>query len=194
MPEAADPHEHDPEPTGRSTLAEPSGRTRIIRVVGALVGVVVAYYAVPVGEFPSSWDVVLASVGLLVGLGILVFVAVRQLRVLSQFEAGDPSVRLDVLGLLVVIFVPLFALGYFALEQGDSGQFDDLETKTDALYFTLSTLATVGFGDVHAAGQLARGLVMVQIVFDVVFVALLVSIVTNQIKARAAERRAGSER
>ncbi len=92
------------------------------------------------------------------------------------------------------MIVPLFALGYYALEQGDPDQFAEMATKTDALYFTMSTLGTVGFGDVHATGQLARVLVMIQIVFDLVFVAALVSVVTTQIRARAAERRGAADR
>ena len=47
-------------------------------------------------------------------------------------------------------------------------EFVSLETKTDALYFALTTLATVGFGDVHAEGQIARTLVIIQMVFNVV--------------------------
>ena len=87
------------------------------------------------------------------------------------------------------VLVPLFALGYYALEQGDPDQFAEMSTKTDALYFTMSTLGTVGFGDVHATGQIARGLVTIQIAFDLVFVAALVSVLTTQFRARAAERR-----
>ena len=171
--------------------AEPSRTIRIGRGLLALVGVLVAYYTVPVGDVPSEWDVLLAALGLIAGLGALVFVAVRQVRQMAEYEAGDPGVRLDVLVLLVLVVVPLFSLGYYAIEQGDPSQFADLATKTDALYFTLSTLATVGFGDVHATGQLGRALVSVQIVFDLVFVAVLVSLLTAQLRARAAERRAG---
>ena len=117
------------------------------------------------------------------------WVTVRQLRVMGRYQAGDPSVRLDVLALVIFVVVPLFALGYYALEQADSDQFAEMGTKTDALYFTMSTLGTVGFGDVHATGQLARILVTIQIVFDLVFVAALVSVLTTQFRARAAERR-----
>ena len=117
------------------------------------------------------------------------WVTVRQLRVMAHYQAGDPSVRLDVLALVIFVIVPLFALGYYALEQGDPDQFAEMSTKTDALYFTMSTLGTVGFGDVHATGQLARVLVTIQIVFDLVFVAALVSVLTTQFRARAAERR-----
>ncbi len=179
-------------PAPESTDAgEPSGTIRIGRGALALGGIVVAYYAVPVAEVPTSWDLVVSCLGLLAGLGAVVFVAIRQVRQLARFERGDPGVRLDVLVLVVFVVVPLFSLGYYGIEQGDASQFADLATKTDALYFTLSTLATVGFGDVHATGQLARALVSLQIVFDLVFVAALISVLTTQLRARAAARRAG---
>jgi voltage-gated potassium channel len=53
----------------------------------------------------------------------------------------------------------------------------------------MSTLGTVGFGDIHATGQLARGLVTPQIVFNLVFVGTLASLVTTQVRRRASELR-----
>ena len=198
MPEAADADEPrrraSPDQPAPDAEPEPSPALRVGRAVLALTGVVVAYYAIPVGEIPSSWDILFASLGLLAGLSVLVWVTVRQLRVMESYQAGDPSVRLDVLALVMFVVVPLFALGYYALEQGDPDQFAEMATKTDSLYFTMSTLGTVGFGDVHATGQLARVLVTIQIVFDLVFVAALVSVLTTQFRARAAERRGAAER
>jgi hypothetical protein len=52
-------------------------------------------------------------------------------------------------------------------------QMAGLSTRTDALYFTLSTMTTIGYGDVHAEGQVARALVCGLIVFNVVVVASL---------------------
>lgn len=172
-------------PSGRS-----AGSARIGRTALALVGVIAAYYAAPVDELPSSWDIVVVTLGLVAGLGVLVWVGVRQVRMLAHHQAGDPSVRLDGLALVVIVVVPLFALGFYAIERADASQFADLETKTDALYFTVSALATVGFGDVHASGQLARALVTVQIVFNLVVVAALASVLTGQIRARMSGRQA----
>ncbi len=155
----------------------------------AVAGMVLFYYVVPLDDLPSGSDLVSVVVGMLIGLAGIVYVSVRQLRVLAHTEPGDKSVRLDVLALAVVILVPLFALGYYALWLIEPDQFADLATRTDALYFAVTTLATVGFGDVHAVGQLARVLVTVQMLFDLVFVAVLVSVMGTEIGARNGRRR-----
>jgi hypothetical protein len=174
---------------GAGPAGTETGQYRARRAALALLSVLAVYYAAPVGERPSGGGVVLSALGLLGGVTLLAWLIVRQVRRLMRATAGE-SVRLDGLLLLVFVVVPTFALGNFALERSDASQFEGLETKTDALYMTLSTLATVGFGDVHAAGQLARALVSVQIVFNRVFVAALVSLVTREIRERAAAQRA----
>ncbi|HEY2999894.1 MAG TPA: potassium channel family protein [Acidimicrobiales bacterium] len=161
---------------------------RVRRDLLALISVLVIYYAAPVGDLPSIGGVILSVFGLLIGLGVLVWLIIRQLRLLVGSRVDDPDVRADSLILLISVIVPVFSLGYFALQQADDTQFADLSTKTDALYFTLSTLGTVGFGDVHATGQLARVLVIIQITFDLVFVAAVVSVLTTHIRRRAAAR------
>ena len=57
----------------------------------------------------------------------------------------------------------------------------------------ISTLATVGFGDVHPTGQLARAAVTIQIVFNLVFLGAAVSLISGFFRARATGRlQAGS--
>jgi voltage-gated potassium channel len=161
---------------------------RLRRDLLALAAVLVAYYAAPVGELPSPVALVVSVIGLLVGLAVLVHLIIRQVRLLVDDTPDEPVVQLDALVLLVFVIVPLFSLGYFGLERADSSQFAELVTKTDSLYFTLSTLATVGFGDVHATGQLARVIVMIQMAFDLVFVAAILSVLSSRIRQRAAAR------
>ena len=50
-----------------------------------------------------------------------------------------------------------------------------LKTRTDALYFSLTIVSTVGFGDVHAEGQAARAIVTLQLAFNLLFVSLAVA-------------------
>jgi voltage-gated potassium channel len=159
---------------------------RLRRDFLAFIAVLIAYYAAPIGELPSRVGIVFSVLGLLVGLTILVWLIIRQVRLLVDTDPDDTSVQADSLILLVFVIVPLFSIGYLALSKASPSEFADLSTKTDSLYFTLSTLATVGFGDVHAVGQLARVLVMIQMVFDLVFVAAVVSVLSSHIRQRAA--------
>ena len=167
---------------------------RVRRGLLVIVATMVFYYAVPVGEVPSNLGIVLSVLGVLGGMGVTVWLTVRQLRRLAASEPGDESVRIEGLLFLVYVVVPVFALGYFGLEKADPDQFAELATKTDSLYFTVSTLATVGYGDVHATGQLARLVVIIQIAFNLVFVGTLVSLLTRLIHERGSIRRAMAER
>ena len=167
---------------------------RVVRGLLGMVTVMGVYYAAPVGRGQSALDVALSVLGLLIGILVLVWLVYRQVRRVMHSPAGDTSVRLEGLVLVVYVVVPLFALGYFSIEDADPAQFDGLVTKTDAIYFSLSTLATVGFGDVHAAGQLARVLVSLQMLFDLVVVALVASILSTRLRERAGQRRGGQTR
>ncbi|MFP3901754.1 MAG: potassium channel family protein [Acidimicrobiia bacterium] len=168
------------------TPTPPHARRPLLRGGLVLAAVLVAYYAAPVGEIESDVALALSAVGLLVGVGVLGWLVVRQARMQLGARA-DASVSIQSLLVLAYVVVPMFALGYVGLERADPDQFVELETKTDALYFAISTLATVGFGDVAAEGQLARALVTVQIAFDLVFVAALGSLVTRLIRRRIAD-------
>ena len=83
------------------------------------------------------------------------------------------------LAMLLVLLVMASSLTFFLLNQTYPDQISGLETRTDALYFTLSTMTTVGFGDIHAEGQFARALVCVLLVFNVVVVASLIRLYTT---------------
>ena len=69
-------------------------------------------------------------------------------------------------------------------DQPVPGQFVGLETRTDALYFAVVTMATIGYGDIHPVGQLSRVLVMVAVLFQFVFVTTLISTITRRLRLR----------
>lgn len=157
-----------------------------LRNLATLVVVLVIYYAVPTGELTRS--AAIGVLALLVGAGVLARLIMHQVK--RQLRDGDEnSVRVQSLLMLIYLTVLLFSLGYYILADATDNQFVGLDTKTDSLYFTMTTLATVGFGDIYAHGQLARGLVSLQIVFNLVFVGTLASLVTNQVRRRASELR-----
>jgi voltage-gated potassium channel len=144
------------------------------------------YYLVPVEPGVPGWLRALRTVGtVLVGV-LVIWLIVRQV----SRQLADPG-RASLLGLLTAVAggVAFFALADYITAVSDPGQFVGLETKTDGLYFALATLTTVGYGDVHAAGQIARGVVAVQLVVNVVVIATAASVLTRQLGERARRRR-----
>jgi hypothetical protein len=134
------------------------------------MGLLIAYYAFP-AEWHDSWFVI--SVSLVATAGGLGLVGWMMIKELNRVRHGGEGLTTRVLGILLVMLVVGFAFAFYLISRLSPHQFDGLSTRTDALYFTVTTMSTVGYGDVHAAGQLARALVCCMIVFDVVVVASL---------------------
>ncbi len=161
-------------------------RTPARRAAVTFVAAGCAYFLIPLRMVRAADDWVQAAVAV-VALAVLVTSFSRQLR--RHFHAdGQTDVRLETLLNLLVVTVMAFSLGYLVLAD-HHGQFAGLDTRADALYFTLSTLATVGYGDVHAVGQVARIAVTGQILFNLVFVGAAVSVLGS-----AVQRRLGPDR
>lgn len=158
-------------------------RAQLRRTVGTVLLVAAAtivYYLIPVPRLgEGSWAVLFfAGSGV---LGVLILAAVRQL-----LHAGEDA-KIRGLVLLLTVTVLFFSWSDASVAKLP-GQFADLHDKTDALYFNISTLATVGFGDVHPIGQAARAAVTLQIVFNLVFLGAAVSVITGFFRRRARVR------
>lgn len=70
--------------------------------------------------------------------------------------------------------ITFMAYGDWIISRLGPGNFTDLKTKWDAVYFTITTIATVGYGDIHPESQLARLWVSAQIVIGFAFVAFVI--------------------
>ena len=144
----------------------------------------VGYFMLPLEEFgpgrPTlSWTCFVVALVLLSGL------LLREIRrVVDQLEEGHPAVTLV---LLIFLSLVIFATAYLALAK-QPGEFVGLRTRLDALYFTVITVSTVGYGDVTPSGQTARALVIVQIGYNLVFLATAASALSTRLRGRAAQR------
>lgn len=175
-------HERDSADDQPPRPAKPSKVIR--RAAATCLGLLAFYFVVPVGKFETTLTFllqVIASVVLFAG--IVVAINLQLLRQVHEPDAPLGGLLASALGGLL-----FFALVDYMLAIHSTGEFVDLNTRIDALYFALSTLATIGFGDVHAQGQLARGIVCVQIVFDVAVLTTAGSMLARQISARVRGR------
>ena len=152
-----------------------------LRSAAALVLLMVLYFVAPFGRNEDPLPLPLSLTLVLVCVAALAWVITLQAR---QFLRGEETAALHSLLVLLWLVVVLFATAFFQLDQADNAQIAELETRLDSLYFVLTTLATVGFGDVHAVGQTARALVAIQIVFNLIFVAGLARLVAAGLSSR----------
>jgi hypothetical protein len=154
----------------------------VLRLAVAVALALVVYFVVPV-EASEDGLVARALVSLL-SLGLLTAGVVWQILV----HVEDPDRKIDGLLFALVVAVLAFALAFYRLEIAYPGQIVGLQSRVDALYFTMTTLLTVGYGDIHAAGQGARVLVMVAMVFNVAVIATAVTTISSRVRQRAEQR------
>ncbi len=134
------------------------------------LAVLVLYFAVPLDTGPSPLRLVVGLAATLAAVGWVARVVLREAG--RQVRGEDAGLQGRHLALLLELAMLLFALAYYLLAVHGTDQMAGIETRLDALYFTASTMGTVGYGDIHPVGQLARGVATAHIVFDVVFLAL----------------------
>ena len=126
-----------------------------------------------------------ALVGILSGLLTVATIATVALGVIDQGEANVQAVTgaVCVYLLIGILFVFLYgvlaALGsgnFFA--QGTDG------TRSLRLYFSFVTLATVGYGDYTAAGELARTLAVVEALVGQLYLVTVIAVLVSRMRPR----------
>lgn len=154
--------------TRRDTL---EGAVLVLGLSGVVAAGLAAYFAMPVSEFDVStlWRallLVLLAMGLVVALFIWTLYRLPAVR--------RPLWRaVSVVVVLLMAFVLSFAYIYLSLQSRDPGQVPGVSTHLDALYFTMTLVSTVGFGDIAPAGQAARAVATAQMAFSLLFLGYL---------------------
>lgn len=89
--------------------------------------------------------------------------------------------RMMVVAVMIVETVLLFAFTYLTVTELPS-EITGMNTVLDAFYFTMTTLLTIGFGDIAAEGQLARGLVLTQMLFTILVLSASVRLFSSLVR------------
>ena len=122
---------------------------------------VVLYYVLPLDERLD------AGVAVRLLIGFLIFAAMATWQVRSITGARYPAVKaIEALGLILPLYLLLFASTYFVMERASAANFTQPLTRTDALYFAVTVFSTVGFGDIAAKSEAARVVLIFQMLGD----------------------------
>jgi voltage-gated potassium channel len=138
----------------------------LLRSLATTAALVALYYLLPLDH--------IKSVALTLAGGLLILVAVTVFQVRAIIGARYPALRaVEALAGTVPLFLLLFASAYFAMARISPANFSAHPlTRTDALYFTVTTFSTVGFGDITAVSQSARLVVTAQMLLDLLILGL----------------------
>lgn len=100
-----------------------------------------------------------------------------------------PEVRASTaLVVLIVAVIVIFALIYASISAADPAAFTEPLSKEDAIYYTVTTLSTTGFGDIAAVSPGARWVVTSQMLFDLVLIVGLARVFMLAAKAGRARK------
>lgn len=154
---------------------------RICTVTPAFVAV---YALAPLDGVPTV-DAALLFTASLAGFGGLV-----GYQIYAVMRSPFPRVRaIEAVTMCVPLLVVLFSAAYYVAGRADVRGFSEPLSRLDAVYFSTTVFATVGFGDVVATSSTTRAIVSVQMALDLVVVGLFARVLL-----RAAERRGDSGR
>ena len=97
----------------------------------------------------------------------------------------------EALGLIVPLFLLLFASTYFLMERVSAASFTQPLTRTDALHFSVTVFTTVGFGDIAAKSETARVVLIVQMLGDLALLGVGARVLLGAVR-RGQHRRSGT--
>src|SRR5512139_1277479 len=161
-------------------------RTRRMLILRAALNascILLVYFTAPLsGEFRLATLAWLA--GGLVALGCVVAWQARAI-----VRAHYPWLRaIEALATSIPLFLVLFAAAYVVMSNSSPDAFSERLSRVDALYFAVTTFATVGFGDITPDTAQTRILAMVQMLGDLIVIGLVARVFLDAVR-QGLERR-----
>ena len=143
-------------------------RVSTARVVGLWILLGLLYSFAPYGRRLHTSVVVELSAALV----LLCAATVLEFRRVARSEV--PEIRaFEAVGVILPLVLLPFAAMYYVTAEQTPDSFNEALSRLDAFYFTMTTFATVGFGDIAAKSEAARTMVTVQIVVDLALVGFI---------------------
>ena len=158
-----------------------------LRAGGSTAVLVAIYYLLPLNRVTGWVAVMILVIGLVLLIGLVVF------QVRSIIASPYPVLRgTEALATSIPLFLLLFAATYVVMATMSAGNFSEPLTRTDALYFTVTVFATVGFGDITATTQAARLVVTGQMIADLIIIGIAAKVIVGAVQRGRAQRPAGT--
>jgi len=165
-------------------------RRRLVRsafrsAVSVVLSVVV-YFLLPLDHGLGIGTAIALAMSLVLFGGVVAW----QVRTIATSEY--PRLRaIEALATAGPIFLVIFSVAYALLSKNQAGSFSETLGRTEALYFTVTVFATVGFGDIVPVTETARVVTMVQMLSDVILVGMIARVLLGAVRIAEDARSAG---
>lgn len=171
---------------------DPRDRTRV--VVRSLLTITVLW-VVLFGVYFYERFIDLSHTGpvleLVIGVILIVVVLVFQYRKITS--ARYPMVRaIEAVCTIIPFFLVIFSMIYLSMSIAAADNFSVHLDHIKALYFTVTTFSTVGFGDITPTTDIARLVVSVQMLLDLVLIGVGLRLMLNAARTGLARDQAES--
>jgi hypothetical protein len=145
-----------------------------------------AYFILPFTSKLTTYAVLWFGAGL-TAVAVLLVWQVQAVR-----SSPRPVVRsFGIVTVTLPLFLVVFSVTYFLMARADPSAWTEHLTKLDAFYFTVTTFATVGFGDIAPVSSAARTVVIIQIAGNLLVVGVIARIVVAAVREGLARRAPG---
>ena len=149
----------------------------MLRAAGSTTALVVIYYLLPLNRSSTPVAVTMLIIGLVALTGLLAY----QVRAITR--SPFPLLRgVEALATSIPLFLLLFAATYVVMATISASSFSQPLSRTDAIYFTVTVFATVGFGDITAKTEVARLVVTGQMIADLIAIGLGVRVLLSAVQ------------
>jgi hypothetical protein len=166
-----------PARTRESARRRRQGIAALLRSLAITIVLVALYYLLPLDHLSSL------PLAVLLGAGLVILLVISAGQVREILRARYPALRAaEALATTVPLFLLLFAAAYYVMERASPGSFSHSLTRTDTLYFTVTTFTTVGFGDITATSESARLVVTAQMLLDLLALGLGVRVLLGAVQ------------
>jgi hypothetical protein len=159
-----------------------------LRVVVTTCSLLAIYLLLPLEGFGGSPTLAYLLLGTAIYAGAMVW----QLRAILIAE--HPGLRaVETIGVVLPLLVILFAIVYVSMAVANPLSFSEPLSKVAGLYFTITVLATVGFGDITPKTDAARLIVSLQMLLDLVLVGVIAKLIISAARTGMERRHAARQ-
>ena len=112
-----------------------------------------------------------------------------EVQTLATLRSRYPLLRsVEAMAMTIPLFIVVFSTTHYLINGLDPASYSEPMTRFDALYFTMTTFATVGFGDITPVSLPARFVTLLQIIGGLILVGVVARVLISAARFRQDRR------